>query len=192
MFHISPGLLITIWNKAKAFFPLMRNLLLRPKLSLNIKQKKIIFLTNDNKEHHHSCFCLLIKNNSKKVLRINPNKIFINNERCPVMHYNTFNPPYKSCKNDICQMYTDRWREIVENDYTFEIKPYETKIFPSKPIKGASHLFIATKKQSLLFKAKTKLSVTIEINGNAYEYGINRISFYEKYINYLAFHMDAP
>ncbi len=180
----------------KQLYLIGKNWLFRPKLSVDTNQQKIVFVSQNDEEHHHNYFCFLIRNDSNRKVHLNLKKIKINNESYQVVlqsdpNFLHLNPEtkkcWKDCKNDIYKEYSKNWHDISQNIYTLEIAPHATKVFPAKLIKENSHILTSIKNNSLLIFSKKKISLTIEANNKIYEYGINRTFVYNKYINYLAF-----
>lgn len=81
-------------------------------------------------------------------------------------------------------------RDRNANQYQYVIEPYQTAEFPMHLMKEGCHIITYIKKNSLLFKEKNKINISLEINKRVFEYGINRVEVYERYINYSAFYAD--
>jgi hypothetical protein len=181
--------------------PRMKNLLLRPKLKLEIKNQRLVFIGDGNKEHHYPYLCLTLCNSSKNDYHVNLNSLLINNELYTVLiqtevnflKLNPNNPSsWERCNCEIYNTYQRNWLEILQGNFDYEIKPFKKQIFPIKPTNARSHCMTSVKKNSLLFFSKNKISITLEINQKIYEYGLNRKLCYEYLINYLAFYHETP
>jgi hypothetical protein len=197
---ITPGIALSVtiaslkwfWQKRLKF----KNLLFRPKLSLDISSKRIIFINKNKQEHHLPYFCLSVKNNSGKTLqKINTKQIKINESFYTDLIRNEIKnaqwwEQWSNCENDIYIMYKDNWDAISKDEYNFSMKAGVKKEFPMKLPKKAYSVLITRKHNSLLFFNKNKISVSLSINGKTYEYNINRLNTYEKYIIYLAHDND--
>ena len=190
------SVLILIIKASGLIFQRIKNLLFRPKLSFDLKPQRVMFKGDDDKEHLYPYLCLLINNFTNIDYHLNPKTIAINNERYIVMiqaennfsRLNSATPNHwKECGSDIYPMYKNNWSKILEGNFYFTLTPYDTKIFPLKPIKSSSHVITAVKRKPLLFFHKSKVSITLEIDKKVYEYGICRKYCYERLINYLAF-----
>ncbi|GEM_PF-2205711 len=196
---IKLSLSIPIFKWINSSFFKLKNFISRPKVEIKVYIQPIVFIEN-NTEHHFHYLCLTIANNTKNVLHLNPRNIRINNELYQVIiqgdtNFARLNPAstnkWDDCKNEVFKMYQSNWLDISTNRYLFTLNPFEQKIFPLKLIKSGSHIITNRKKESLLFFPKSKISVSLEINKKNHEYGLDRISVYETYINYLAFYSDT-
>lgn len=148
----------------------------------------IVFTSQNGKEHHFNYFCLHVINDSKIDCHLNLRKVKINQElyQCLIqtdINFLTLNPSnsdhWKNCKNDILNFYHDNWLEITQNNFLpIKISPYETKIFPMRLTKAGPHIYCI------------KINIILELGKKSYEYGLNRLKYYEIYINYLASYED--
>ena len=198
--HIPFNLNIKIpFDWIKGLIQKARNYLFRPRLKLELKQQTVVFVSQDRIDHHYKYFCLMVSNCSRKNHYINLRQLKINNESYQVIiqmepNFNKIRPgnneSWLDCKNEIYKLYSSNWLDICENRFTHPIQEFKTLIFPMKLLKAASHYVTGYKKFSYLFFPKSKINITIELNGKIYEYGLKRKDAYERYINYLAFNQD--
>lgn len=195
VFSASIPILKRVWLTIKLFFPRVQNLISRPKLSVEFKAGRFNFLTPENKQHLILIPHVAITNLKPKKIRIRADQIYFNNTN----YMNMWNGEIlraldkaqaKACNiNNIEIMhsyYQANWTEITEKRASITIEEEETKIFPIMPLGDAITNLTSKKKYSKLFFANKKITITININGKDYEYGFNRIKFYEDYFNYFA------
>jgi len=108
-------------NGIKENWGAIKNLYLRPKIKIDIRQQTVLFIGQDDAEHHYNYFCMIITNNSNQSINLNPRQIKINNELYQVIIQmeNNFlktdkknSSCWKNCKNDTYKMYRDNWEPV--------------------------------------------------------------------------------
>ena len=138
------GVFIHVFKEIYYFFPRAKNLLLRPRLSFNMKNQDVLFKGIDNKEHWYPYFCLSISNFTKKDYRLSLKFIAINNERYSyiiqtesnfLLLYGDAKNSWQGSGNDIYKIYKDNWRAILEGNFHFPLKIYDTKNISFKAYK---------------------------------------------------------
>ena len=117
-------------------------------------------------------FCLVLAHDSKKVIRINPEKIYINDDK--------FNGKIKLNNIELTIKQPFDWNKSDDLQLIFGVFPCVGSSKRLCSFKGNAHFM----EKSLLFKAKNKVSVTVEANKKNIEVGSKREPIVKKYINY--------
>lgn len=194
----SPSFLLQILLFLRARYRKIKNLLLRHKIDMQIKNLEIKFITKSGQEHFISYFGLNITNKRKQILKINLNGIAINQEKYTNLHgmnllgHATYLsqedrsqwPCWEDCNNAVFKAIKDNWRDIVQNNHIFEVGENATVFFPLA-ISALPRVATAIKKDNLIFLPKNKIIITLEIDNYKYEYALNRLFFYEKCLKFL-------
>jgi hypothetical protein len=178
-----------IWN----IIPTLMNLLRRPKACIEFKNQNIRFKNSKDIESHITYPCILIA--FTKDVKIDARSININNESLHCMLSNDpnhlrQNPESKEShtviNNRIMPFVYDKWGELTQRACWFEIKSKEQEVFPLYINTVMSHGIFNPKKNSRVFAPKTKLILSLNIDGSDYEYGISLINACKVIINNLA------
>lgn len=198
--HISTATAFALVSKAfnaiKSIYPKTCNYYQRPNLFISIRQHPVEFTLESGEISLNHYLCIIIENRTDKDIFINPNAMRVNNESYIIsaqadINFLRLNPQSKPhitlCDNGVYNYLHDNWVKVCSGTGRLTIKPAEPEVFPILPLESFSHSICAHKKEPKLFFPKSKVIITLEMNGKSYEYGLNRIGFYEKCINFLAF-----
>ncbi len=179
----------SIWN----LIPTIKNYLLRPKANIQIKHN-IIEIEEQSKTHHINYPCIMIS--FKRDTKIDVSSIKLNNQTLHGMlsrdpNFLNQNPSSKNPitvkNNRIMPFISDNWLELNQKPCHFDFKKLEQEAFPLFVKKEMSHFLFNPKNKSRLFRPKTKLTLSLNIEGQEYEYGIQLIDACKVIINNLAF-----
>jgi hypothetical protein len=165
------------------------NLIFRPNLKIDIKEKTIVFIDNSAVEHQLRCFCLIIENQSKKSFSLKPIQIGNEPYQCILQQDQAFrdvNNDFWHTSDEIYSVYKNHWREISENEFLFEVKPNEKKCFPINLKKEYCRALLDIKKDSILFFTEKKINISMSIKTVKFEYGLKKLDIWPKYIRYLS------
>lgn len=177
----------------------IKNLLSRPSLEIKLEQCIFEFEDSNTVRNNITYFCLKIFNKTSSSFHINLGSILINNNSYQVFiqsdsYFSKLDKqnslPWK-CNSEMLHVYKDHWSEISSSSYDYYIDAKRTYQFPMNPIKENSHPFTSIPKDSLLFCAKGKIGVTLELDKKIYAYGYDRKKCYEALINFLAFYNET-
>lgn len=173
IFSIATALLIPcvifIIKNCKNFYNFLQVVLLY-KIKLTAGNSKEEWEENGKKKVFNR-FCLVLTHDSKEDLHINPEKIYINDDK--------FNGPIKLDNHELIEKQPFLWSKYKNLQLLFGVFPSAGSIHRLSGSKGAIHFM----KKSLLFR-KNRISVTIEVNKKNIEVGVNREFVLKKYINY--------
>ncbi len=179
---------------AWGLIPKLINLLCRPKVIAEVKNQNIIYRNNLNAESHASYPCIIIS--SKKDLKIDVRSIKLNNESFYCMlsrdpHFLRQNLQQADhitiANNKIMPFVHQNWSQLTQKSCWFEIKKHEQEALPLYIHKEMSHFIFNPKKKSRVFFAKSKVILSLNIDGTEYDYGIPLIDLCRIVINNLAF-----
>lgn len=181
----------------KSFLPMLLNLICRPKLLVSLKMRTVMFKSQDGKEPCIEDYpCLLLANQKNSKVLIKPGSLKINNESYLAVIQSDENflrlgqnskNPWLGCDNEMYAFYKQNWRKISEGDLPVPADQGYELVFPLRLLKGKINLLLSDKKNSLLFLHRKKISITINVNGREFEYGLDKMESYKLYLNYLAF-----
>lgn len=177
----------------KKFGPTAKNYYRRPKIDLCFQQKIIEICKNKASIEHVSYPSLIIK--TKKDIQIDINSIKINNESysCIVSRdpnylnqKNSSKNPVKIENNRIMHFMSNNWLKLTQGSCLFQVHAYEDEVFPIYINKNISHQLFKQPKKNKIFGSKKKLTVSLKIDGNEYQYGIDLIEVSKVIINNLS------
>lgn len=180
-----------LWKGLKLAYPRIKNYLSRPNILVSLSSKRVEFLNKKTREiHHFPYFCLLLKSLSKKNIRLNSEKIKINES---FYHHIIFDviknnhglwELWNCAGNDVLNFYRENLEKLQNKFIT--LGPGEEKIFPMHLPAKAYRIISGIKHNSLPFLDKNKIFVEIETNGRCYEYSSAFRPVSEKFMAYIA------
>jgi hypothetical protein len=166
------------------------NFLSRPKANIDFRNHNIVVKDNDGVEHHINYPCLFVWFNQNQKLDLK--KIKLNNESLQglVSSDQYFLRQNSSGQNRVeimgCEVYK-YFNDTSKVQILVEVPAFEVLIIPLCLEKGKSNLIFNAKKNSKLLFPSKKFTLTLNINGKDYEYGIGLVSFCKVVVNNLAF-----
>lgn len=181
---------VTWNNKGK-----LLNYYKRPKLLIELSSGVFDFALGEETRRIDMAY-ISIKNNEKFDVTIVSNSIFLDNNRFPTggdellkwLHQNGARPILPETHENMYWHYNDpnNHLNISSGMSTFIIKPSHTKIFPIMLIGSAITNLFSIKSKSNLITQNRLMSVTLNVNEEIREYGIDREMAYKNYLNFLA------
>jgi hypothetical protein len=185
-----------IWKIIKSIkdvIPTLLNLLCRPKADIEIRHQHIIFKNMNGVESMIDYPCILIS--FKKDVKIDVRSIKINNESLTCMlsrdkNYLRLNQKSKEShtviNNNIMRLVSDNWQNLNQQACWLDIKNLEQEALPLNFNKEMSHCIFSPLESAHVFAPKSKLVLSLNIDGSNYEYGISLIDACRVIVNYLA------
>ncbi len=191
--------LLAIAAFLKKIYPSLINCLYQPKLNIEFKMgNHFTFVKEGESDKHMEIPCFTIKNGTSKKIDIISNSIMLGNNRMPTgggkIIHKLYKNGYSVKKIPNHQFIYEHYNidndheDIVANRTSFSIEPNHTVMFPFAYFgSGPADSFCIKNipKKSLLFRTKNMISMTLNINGKDYEYGLSKLSIYETYINFI-------
>jgi len=154
------------------------NLIFRPKIKLDIRNHNIVVCKRDV-DSHVSYPCVFMTFPQDVDVQIS--SIKINNETlmCMLSRNEIFSKQGQGSKNQviiknniIMPFISENWLDLCQQGRILTFKAHKTEVFPLIVNKSMSHWVFSVKENPKVFRPKSKVVVSLDVNGHSYDYGL--------------------